>query len=399
MDKEVIPETTAVDIVVRQNPAVVFTDPETRNSLIDFLKKEVMSFVPDLLTTAGRKNIASLSYKVRQTKTAIDDAGKLLKSEHLKKCQEIDSARNELRDQLDVLAEEARRPLTEWETAEATRKTTHEKTVRELTEAGIIPITATAASVEATIERIMSIDTSPAAMQEYSEPALFAQRQAFGHLSAAVGRLEQAERDREELERLRIQAVQREEEDRIRNEQAERDRAERVKAELQLQESIRIANELAKQEEEARIRIERAREEAAAEAERTTRERIEREAEAERQQIQKKHDDELAEARRLQREAEEREEEQRRRIVQEEQDRLDAEYKQQQEAAAQKREDDRRERSRKHRAAIRMAAVTGILSVMHGDRPDAQEDAVRIVESIERNEIKNVTIDFTGDIS
>ncbi|OCS62006.1 hypothetical protein BBZ50_02590 [Escherichia coli] len=54
-----------------------------------------MSFVPDITTAKGRKEIASLAYKVAQTKTYLDGLGKDLVAELKEIPKLIDANRNE----------------------------------------------------------------------------------------------------------------------------------------------------------------------------------------------------------------------------------------------------------------------------------------------------------------
>jgi hypothetical protein len=69
-------------------------------------------------TAKSRKAIASMAYKVSQSKTILDNAGKDLVSEAKAKIKKIDMARKYSRDFLDSLRDEVRKPLTDWEEAE-----------------------------------------------------------------------------------------------------------------------------------------------------------------------------------------------------------------------------------------------------------------------------------------
>lgn len=113
--------TTSIELVIQQTPSVALLDPVKKEELYAFLEREIAAFVPDLSTEASRKKIAALAYKVARTKTAIDDAGAELKAEALKKSQIIDAGRKEIRDRLDEMKARVRKPLTDWEEAEAAR--------------------------------------------------------------------------------------------------------------------------------------------------------------------------------------------------------------------------------------------------------------------------------------
>lgn len=104
-------------------PAVYFyiVEPERFDHLFGRIQAEVESFVPDLTTATGRKEIASLAYKVTRTKTALDDAGKELNAAKRAEIDAVDAVRREIRAKLDDLAAKARKPLDEWEAAEKKR--------------------------------------------------------------------------------------------------------------------------------------------------------------------------------------------------------------------------------------------------------------------------------------
>ena len=96
------------------NALEVFTGAKLDDLLAE-IRKEAVSLVPNVDTAAGRKEIASQAYKVARSKTAIDDAGKMLVADLKKQTGEIDAARKKARDTLDALRDEVRQPLTDWE--------------------------------------------------------------------------------------------------------------------------------------------------------------------------------------------------------------------------------------------------------------------------------------------
>ena len=111
------------DVVVLSNESAmaVFTG-EAMDETLKKIESEVLSFVPDTSTGAGRKDIASLAYKVSKSKTILDGAGKTLVSDWKSKAKLVDASRKKARDFLDNLRDKARQPLTDWEIAEEERK-------------------------------------------------------------------------------------------------------------------------------------------------------------------------------------------------------------------------------------------------------------------------------------
>lgn len=89
------------------------------DDLLGRIRAATVTLVPDASTEKGRKEIASLAYKVSRSKTAIDDAGKTLVADIKARASKIDAARKKARDTLDALRDEVRAPLTEWEAEQA----------------------------------------------------------------------------------------------------------------------------------------------------------------------------------------------------------------------------------------------------------------------------------------
>jgi len=110
------------DLVVIENvnPVVLFAKGGS-DSILEQIRKEVKSFVPDLTTEAGRKHIASLAYKISRSKTALDVMGKTLVAGKKEEISQVDAERKRMRDVLDGLKDEVRKPLTDWENEESER--------------------------------------------------------------------------------------------------------------------------------------------------------------------------------------------------------------------------------------------------------------------------------------
>lgn len=85
------------------------------------IKADARSVVLDSSTAIGRKEIASLAHKIARSKTAIDGVGKEFVSLLKEKSKIVDDSRKRIRDELDALKDEIRKPLTEIEEAEEKR--------------------------------------------------------------------------------------------------------------------------------------------------------------------------------------------------------------------------------------------------------------------------------------
>ncbi|EOU9599239.1 cell envelope biogenesis protein TolA [Cronobacter sakazakii] len=108
-------ETTDLVVIEKENAMTVFKSADQIEDILQKVEREVMSFVPDVTTAKGRKEIASLAYKVAQTKTYLDGLGKNLVAELKEIPKLIDANRKTVRDRLDELKEKARQPLTDYE--------------------------------------------------------------------------------------------------------------------------------------------------------------------------------------------------------------------------------------------------------------------------------------------
>ena len=100
------------------NAIELFKDSKSLELLLNEIKKAATDFVPDVTTAEGRKEIASRAYKVSQSKTVIEKAGKGLTEDWARKKRVVDSGRKIAREFCDNLRDEIRLPLTEFEAEE-----------------------------------------------------------------------------------------------------------------------------------------------------------------------------------------------------------------------------------------------------------------------------------------
>ncbi|EMB0753467.1 hypothetical protein U7S25_004184, partial [Providencia rettgeri] len=114
-------------VVIEQATALdLFTAPEKVNQMLAHIKtlaeEERKELDSDLSVAKNRKAFASLAYKVTQTKTAIDKAGKLVVDDLKELPKKVDAARKLFRDELDLLSDDIRKPVTEYELEEKARE-------------------------------------------------------------------------------------------------------------------------------------------------------------------------------------------------------------------------------------------------------------------------------------
>lgn len=105
--------------IEQETVLAVFSQEGGLNPVIEQARQVVAGFEHDMSTAASRKRTASLANKVAKLKVKLDDMGKDLVSDWKAKSKLVDASRKHVRDELDALKAEARKPLTEWEAEQA----------------------------------------------------------------------------------------------------------------------------------------------------------------------------------------------------------------------------------------------------------------------------------------
>jgi len=100
----------------------VFTKRELITPLLDKIEHVATQEVFDASTDKGRKAIASMAYRVAQSKTYIESHGKELAAELKELPKLVDSNRKYAKDFLDALRDRIRKPLDDWEAEQAAIK-------------------------------------------------------------------------------------------------------------------------------------------------------------------------------------------------------------------------------------------------------------------------------------
>lgn len=218
-------------VVIEKSTALeVFKSSDSVEDIIRKVEQEVNSFIPDVSTAKGRKEIASLAYKVAQSKTYLDGLGKDLVAELKEIPKLIDANRRTVRERFDTLRDKVRQPLTEWE-AEQERIEAEKQMLAWHEEA----LEMNAALDKALAERIESDHEIALLMNEkfdrdLAEAKAEAERQRIAHeeelkkQAAEQARLESEQKAQQEIEA----AAQREREAKEAAERAEREKQEAI---------------------------------------------------------------------------------------------------------------------------------------------------------------------------
>jgi len=225
-------------------------DGTALEEVLQEIETHARAVVLDVSTAKGRKEIASLANRVARSKTYLDQLGKDLVADLKKKAGAVDAQRRTVRERLDALKGEVRRPLTELEEAEAARQQAELRAIRDWQDQHqlaqeIDPEHTELAEIRAEIERIERIELDPALGDRLAE--------AQSIRDATLYRLGQCEKRRLQVEeeRARIKA----------EEEAERQRERELYAKTMAEEAAAKARRDA--EEQARLKIEEERQRAA----------------------------------------------------------------------------------------------------------------------------------------
>ena len=120
----------AIEEISEENAPAIYVAGGLKQ-FIDLVKAEVEGEVPDLTTRKGRERIASLAAKVSKSKTAVEKPGR----DYLRRLKEmpkvVEAELREFVTKMDALRDETRRPLTEWEQAEADRVAAEQRAEQE----------------------------------------------------------------------------------------------------------------------------------------------------------------------------------------------------------------------------------------------------------------------------
>ena len=232
------------------------------NPYIQFIKDQVSGEAPDLSSKKGRDRIASLAAQVSRSKSAIEKPGREY-LRHLKSLPKV--VETELRsfvNQCDALRDEVRKPLNDWEQAEADRVDRHKLRIEHIKSyMDECHLTMSTLLINNYIHELEEFEPN-GDFEEFEEEAQSAYAKAKLFLVTAHGKQAEAEKQQAELEELRRKEAEREQkerDDRIALEAVEAARkAAEVETQRQREEDQRKANEekLAAERREMQLKLE-----------------------------------------------------------------------------------------------------------------------------------------------
>ena len=352
--------TTIEEVPAKETALTVYTEEKGLEPWIEKIRAEALSLVPDTSTKKGRDAIASMAYKVRQAKSALDKVGKELVDRLKEQPKLVDAERKRMREALDALAEQVRKPLDEFEAKEAARVENHKRCIAHIEAIGNGFINGEPQPFGLLFAELdlIQIDES---FEEFEASAHRAKEAALSKLQAAFDEHKRRKEEQAELTRLRAEAEER----------ARKDREEQI---------AREAAEKAKREAEESAAREKAQAEAKAKAEREAAERRELELklaaeQAERKKLAAEQAQKDAEAARIKAEQEAK--------VRAEQAARDTEARlkreAEQKAAAEAAELAKREADKKHRAKVNNEAAAPFIGI--GFTENQAKDIIKLIVS------------------
>lgn len=248
-------------VVIEQATALdLFTVPDNVNQMLEKIKQraedERKELNPDLTVAKNRKAFASLAYTVAQTKTYIDKEGKAVVDKLKELPKKVDAARKQIRDELDALSNDIRKPLTEWEEQEKAREEAEAlKKQIELDHEEALQMNELFDLRKAEAERQRIAREEELKKQVAEQARLEAERKAQKEIEAAAQREREAKEAQERAEREKQEVIQRAEQAaKEAKEKAEREVKEaQARADREKQAAIEAERKKAFEAEQARL--------------------------------------------------------------------------------------------------------------------------------------------------
>lgn len=358
-------------IVLQPITAVaVFGTEGGSESVIDAIRKQVEALKLDISTNKGRDQIRSVARKIASTKIALDEEGKTLKAGMQKTVDLVDAERKKIRDALDEMKEQVRKPLTDWENAEKKRVQDREDRISVIASLSKFEVEPTVDHIQIRIDQLSELSSFD--WQEFSMRASETISATKYELERLLDSRIKYDQDQAELERLRKEQAEREQkerEERIAREAAEKARKEaEEKAKAEAEEAARVASEREETERKAKEEAIRAAEQAEAK----------RKADAEKAEADRK-----AAAERAEREKKEAAE----RAAREERERIEAEKRKANAEAAARKAD------KKHKAKINNEVLTALMQFV-GSGKSSEATAKDIVIAIASGKVPHTKISY-----
>jgi len=356
------------EIIVINDKKMTITEifaPNGVDKIIEEIKERAKNFVADMTTKKGREEIASFAYKITKAKTMLDKAGKSLTDEWREKTSLVNIERRKVKEELDALKEEVRKPLTDWENKEKERIDNCNLRIQEIERLKNINSNFSSEIIENFIKEVDKLLKYE--WEEFKTKAETTAKEVVEFLKSEKENTLKAEKERLELEKLRKDKEEREIKER--EEKIAKEAEEKAKQEAEekaLKEKQRVEEEKKQAEIEAKEREEAIKkeaeikeEEAKKREEKVKKEKEEAENKAKEQEHLRKETEKQAkiDKERIIRESEEKFKKEREELLKKERERVDIENKKIDEDAK------KREANTKHQAKINNEILEDLIKI------------------------------------
>ncbi|MFV5502471.1 hypothetical protein [Acinetobacter sp. 226] len=248
-----------LEIVAIEQPEIIeaFKVEGGTKALFGRVSENARSVVFDMSVKKDRESLKSFAYSLARIKTTVDNHGKELVSGIKQQAALIDADRKFWRDNMELLQDDIRKPLTDFEQAEKDRLAKHEEAIQFIKNHA--PTTdAAALKLKGDIEFLENLSIGPQ-YEEYEEQAKLAKFETLEVLRKALVTREKYEAEQAELERLRQAEMLRQQQER--DAQIAREAAEKATREAEEKarfEAERVQREKREAEQrEARLKAEK----------------------------------------------------------------------------------------------------------------------------------------------
>jgi len=215
---QVLPPATASDSALTKVDSLTKEQlfvPAVIDPILELIRAEVTKQASDLdiSTPENRKALASIAFKVTKTKTFIEGKRKELVADEKKRLAGIDAEGRRVWNILEGIADDVRKPLTEFEQKDKDRIAKHEAGIMRLQELAKVPFGASADAIQGMIDAVGQIDTST--FDEFSSLAAGHKDRTLETLDQALSVTREVEAQRAEVEKLRAESAARQQQEAI----------------------------------------------------------------------------------------------------------------------------------------------------------------------------------------
>jgi hypothetical protein len=203
--------TNEIIVVGKMTAVQIYNDDKVTDDILKKIETEAKSIVPDISTPQGRSEIKSMAYKIARTKTLMDNLGKDLTEEARIKINAVNNSRKKIRDRLELLQSEVRKPLTDWEDKEKNRVLLLQERITQMQSAGSFNETPSSDKIKLALKNISDLNQHD--WQEFADRANSIFNQLTNSLQKMLNERIKYEADQIELAKMRQEQERRIKED------------------------------------------------------------------------------------------------------------------------------------------------------------------------------------------